>query len=66
MFATISRDLPGARRLRRYAPILVALGLAVAAMAPGLIAENGKQETSGALTRIGIEAPNPSAIAIAR
>lgn len=64
MSATISRDLPGARRLRRYAPILVALGLAIAAVAPGMMAESGDEGPDGALKRIGLDTPSPAAVAV--
>jgi hypothetical protein len=64
MPAKFSRDLPGARRLRRYAPILVVLGLAVAAVAPGMMAESGDGGSNGALERIGLDAPSAAATAV--
>ena len=60
MSATISRDLPGARRLRRYAPLLVVLVLILAAVAPGMIASSG-DGGDGALKRIAVGSSSTSA-----
>lgn len=47
---TIVRDPPGARRFRRFAPVLVILGLALLAMVPGVVIHFGHQQG---------EAPSP-------
>lgn len=56
MAATIGAEQPGARRLRRYAPFLLLLGLAVAVLAPGVIAESGSGTSDAAAARIGPQA----------